>query len=270
MHAPKADRCWISRVVIIAVLASVLNLAQAWSKPCVATVGDWPFGPAEAVAAVGSTVYFGSGSALVVADVSIPDQPQILGSVGLGGKVSEIAVCGHLAAVLLADRGVSVVDVADPAAPVEVAFLPAGAESPFKGVALSDGRLCLLGSEGTLYVLDLSVPSEPIWEGTWQSPGSCLNVTMAGSLAYVAVDDLHAPGLYVLDLAEPAAPLEVGFAPFGVGSGSEVAAARTACSIEGLTVSGDEIYVAEGDCGFQVFQPLSPCADPSPVELLVR
>jgi hypothetical protein len=51
------------------------------------------------------------------------------------------------------------------------------------------------------------------------------------------------------------------------GALTEVATVRTDCPVEGLTVSGDEVYVAEGDCGFSVHRLLSPCAEPWMMEL---
>jgi hypothetical protein len=101
-------------------------------------------------------------------------------------------------------------------------------------------------------VIDASNPAAPTEVGVFEEwdPYDSV-VAISGHHALVALSDLDgvAPQeLHVIDLTDP-------------GDLIEVSTVRTDCPIEGLTVSGDGIYVAEGDCGFSVYRLLSPCAE---------
>ena len=105
--------------VVARVMISVCVLAvPALAQDCPELAGQWPYGPAHAVAVSGNYAYFGSGAALLVADVSIPAALHAVGDVTLPGVVRGVAVSGSYAYV--AGTGLHVVDVSTPSAPVEV------------------------------------------------------------------------------------------------------------------------------------------------------
>ena len=77
----------IMSAIVVGVLA-MTTLAQAERPPalaqdCPELVGRWPYGLAYAVAVSGSHAFFGSGTVLVVADVSNAAAPLAVGEVVL-------------------------------------------------------------------------------------------------------------------------------------------------------------------------------------------
>ncbi len=113
----------VSFVVITLCVLAVPALAQNCPEP----VSQWPYGPSWAVAVSGDYAYFGSNSALMVADVSNPEAPRAVGDVALPdtqyATVLGIAVSGGYAGVAGGDTGFRIVDVSNPSAPVEAGFV---------------------------------------------------------------------------------------------------------------------------------------------------
>ena len=62
-------------------------------------VGQWSHGPARGVASAGDHAFFGSGTVLHVADISVPEDPQILATLVLPGLVEEIVLDGEFACI---------------------------------------------------------------------------------------------------------------------------------------------------------------------------
>ena len=101
--------------------------------------------------------------------------------------------------------GLRVVDVSDPAAPLEVGFLdtPSRAES----VSAAGGYAYVADWASGLRVVDLS---NPVCTTRGRSPrdaGRAWGVAVAGDLAYVVG---WQSGLEVVDVSPPSAPVEVG------------------------------------------------------------
>ncbi len=106
--------------VVALVVMGVSVLAVPALADCPELVGRWPFGATHAVAVSGDHAYFGSGTALMVADVSDPSAPVVVGQVGLPDQVGDVAVSGGYAYVADGQWGLRVIDVRTPSAPVEV------------------------------------------------------------------------------------------------------------------------------------------------------
>jgi len=86
--------------------------------------------------------------------------------------------------------------------------------------------------------------------GALDTPGFVLDVEIAGGLAYVV--HTNPSGVRIIDLSNPAAPVEIGFIPADWGRGVEVV--------------GELAYVAQGSAGLQILQfgpeyPAYPCDD---------
>jgi len=108
-------------------------------------VGAWPFGPSSAVAL---------------------DSARDLAFVASGG-------------------GVYVLDVTDPARPVELSEA-IRTRGVVLGLGLRSNRLCVAANEAGLEIWDVSVPSGPSFMGRLDTPGQARGVAVAGSHAYVA------------------------------------------------------------------------------------
>lgn len=80
---------------------------------------------------------YGSGPTLLIADLSDPATPQVVGEVVLPGEVRGIAVSGDVAYIADDAEGLRVVDVATVAAPIEIGVF--NTPGNVLGVAVSGG-----------------------------------------------------------------------------------------------------------------------------------
>jgi hypothetical protein len=123
----------------------------------------------------------------------------------------------------------TIIDMSDPMAPVEIGFL--NTEGPAFGVAMADvapapsassgeasGRTYAYIAEGYrptdgeltgggLRVIDVSDPAAPAEAGFLDTPRQALSVAVAGPYAYVGDGDAR---WRVIDVSDPGAPVEVG------------------------------------------------------------
>jgi hypothetical protein len=90
------------------------------AQHCSDLVGQWSRGPSDAVAVSGDYVFFGSGPSMLIADVSQPAAPQVVGEITLFGEVKGIEVVADLAFVANGAGGLRVIDVSDPSMPIEL------------------------------------------------------------------------------------------------------------------------------------------------------
>ncbi len=116
-------------------LAAALMQQSAPADVAVDFIGQWG-GPSYAVAADGTHAYVGVGPRLVVLDIADPAHPALLGRTGvLGGVVRDIVLAGGYAYVAAGSAGLIVIDVSNPAAPVQVGAVDTAGDA--RGVALA-------------------------------------------------------------------------------------------------------------------------------------
>lgn len=230
------------RVVDVATPTAPVEIG-AWDSP----------GYAEGVAVAGNTVYLADGPyGLRVVDVSDPAHPTPVGSAYDMNYAFEVAVTDPsglrdpkgltFAYIAAAGAGLLVVDVSNPAHPLEVGMLDTPGYA--YGVAVS-GTLAYIadGWEG-IRLVNVSNPIAPTVVSTYKTPGWAFDVAVSGTMAYVADAFM---GLRVLDVADPAHPTELGgYEMTGGHAGSVVVAGNTA-------------YVADRNWGLRVLS----IADPS-------
>ncbi|UCH33003.1 MAG: carboxypeptidase regulatory-like domain-containing protein, partial [Armatimonadota bacterium] len=183
--------------------------------------------------------------------------------------------------------GLRVIDVSDPAAPLEVGFLDtpgtayhvavaggyayvadgasglrvidvSNAAAPVEvgschppdlayGIALASGYAYVADVYGRLRVIDVSDPAAPLEVGSCDTPGYTYGVAVADGYAYVA--DWF--GLTVVDTSNPAAPVEVGYLD-------------TPSLAVGVAVADGYAYVGDYNAGLRVIDITNPAA---PVEV---
>jgi hypothetical protein len=167
-------------VALLGIGVGVLAV-PALAQDCPELVGNWPAGDAFAVSVSGPTAYLGSGSTLVVVDVSYPTTPTFLGETPLAGVVNGVAVSGAYAYVAI-DQGLIVVDVSNPSAPIVVGSVdtPGAAQ----GVAVSFPYAYVASWNG-LFVADVSNPAAPVEVGRFAG-GTENGVAVSGPYVYVA------------------------------------------------------------------------------------
>jgi len=148
-----------------------------------------------------------------------------------------VAVVDTLAFVATGVTGLRIVNIADPAHPVEIGYYDTPGEG--FGVAVSGNYAYVADGGSGLRVVNITNPAAPTEVGHCDTPGYAWCVAVSGNYAYVASD-----GLRVVDITNPAAPSEVGFTPG---------------QAEGVAVSGNYAYVAGGaDVGLRVVNIANP------------
>lgn len=155
-----------------------------------------------AMSADGSVVYAGMGQTVVIVDASEPSQLTELGATSaLGGDVIDLAVEDHMLYAVVEGTGVTVIDVADPANPVQVSFYPLLWP---RSIAVNGDLVFVTGADG-LSILDVSRPDMAYQTARLVLPGYIYDVDVAGSYAYVAMEQ----GFHIVNVADPYHPIQV-------------------------------------------------------------
>jgi len=201
-------------------------------------------GPTTAVAVQGNYAYVGVGLRLIVLDVSNPITPtEVSSTTPFPYFVEDVVVSGTLVYVAAGGAGLRVVDVSDPAHPIEVGAW----DSPgyAEGVAVAGDIVYLADGPYGLRVIDVSDPAHPTPLGSAYDMNYAFEVAVAGGHAYIAA---AGAGLLVADVTDPAHPVEVG-------------ALDTPGYAYSVAVSGTLAYVADAWEGLRVVNvsnPVSP------------
>lgn len=188
----------------------------------VSLLGWWPFGPTLTVAADhGRSIGFASlGGAIVEADVSHPEQPQLIGNpVVTAGLVTRLKYDAtsqrlySLAKVAVAPNTylAEIWDAADPAQLVRLGQL----DSLYQAKDIEPaGNLVWLTNHDSLRGYDVTFPSQPRLIGTCALPDNGYGLAIGQEYAYV----LLGGGIAVVDIQNPANPSLVGTNPDVTGS----------------------------------------------------
>jgi len=199
---------------------------------------------------------------------------------------SGVVISGNFAYVTIRSSGLKVINISDPANPVEVGSC---ATSGAAYAVAVDGDYAYVadGSNG-LRVIDISVSSNPTVVGGYGEGVTYLGVTVSGDYAYVAAGG---DGLVVLDISNPVSPSLAGsrdasgYALETAISGNYAFVANSANgllvidisdptspdsvgtyatpdSAKGVVISGDRAFVAGCGSGLQIIDITDP-ASPS-------
>jgi hypothetical protein len=113
--------------------------------------------------------------------------------------------------------GVRIMDVSDHSNPHEVAFIPliTGATEFVEDVFAVGSYLYVttddyVAGDGALYIFDISDPSSPSPVSQTSGLGEPYGLFVEGDLAYVTSADSFADQLRIVDVSNPAAPVEIG------------------------------------------------------------
>jgi hypothetical protein len=162
-------------------------------------------------------------------------QLELLGRFNPQGYSLDVKVVDNLAYLVVGTKGLLIVDVTDPAHPVEV-----GSNSTRGYYAQSvtlDGTTAYVANRGEgLTILDVSDPMRPVEVGRLDTPGSVQAVALRDHLAVVAD---QRGGLQLVDVTRPTSPVLL--------RGLEMGGYAQAVWVEGAYA-----YVATGDSGLVV------------------
>ena len=162
--------------------------------------------------------YVAATGRLHIFDVSEPTQPVEIASIEPALEAFHVTVAGTNAYVVARGGTLTVVDVADPAAPVVAGNCSIeGTEFGVARVEVDGDYAYLLGQNPPLVVIDVSVPSNPsvvgVWEGNQEMWPAGLSVQ--GRYAFITAQSFNSTpnALYVVDVADPDNLQQVGFLP---------------------------------------------------------
>ncbi len=160
------------------------------------------------------------------------------------GYAQGVELVGDLAYVADYHRGLRIIDVSNPAFPVELG----GLRTPGYAVDVEvvDGLAYLAEYRSGLRIIDVSNPAFPVELGALETPWRAIGVDVVGDLAYVT----GIPALQIIDVSNPALPVELSIL-YAAGEGNDV------------EVVDDLAYVAAGRSGLRIIDvsnPTSPVA----------
>jgi hypothetical protein len=157
-------------------------------------------------------------------------QPQRTGSYYTGGTAHRTTVRGGLLFVADGPEGLKILDIGTPNNPVEIASVFSG---DARDVALIGDYALVADAESGMIVYDVTEPGSPIALATREFAGARRLVVQD---TLVAVSGNRGVGLY--DFSDPRHPALLG------GFQSEY--------VEGITIRGQYLYIAEGHRGLTV------------------
>jgi len=148
-------------------------------------------------------------SRLFIIDLTNPEQPKVISTVGLVFVTGLAAAEGYLYATfheMASNRdGLRIVAVTDPAHPRKAGRLYLNGAG--KGVAVHDGYAYVLTGDSGFTIIDVADPDAPRLAGQMDTPGETGNIAISGGTLYVT--EIH-HGLRLYDLGDPLVPVEVG------------------------------------------------------------
>jgi hypothetical protein len=205
------------RLVALVGFCVCVLATPALAQDCPELLGQWPDDDPNFVAVDEPYAYVGreSDSTFMVADISDPASPEVVGSLDFPSTVTDVAAAyGY---VLVAASDFFVVDVSTPSLPhIEGSLGLLYTEN----IAVSGQYAYLTYFFPTgLHIVDMSVPSSPAETGLVEIlfDGTFTDVVIAGEYAYLPwINQFGSPpsGLKVIDVHDPSAPFEAGSIDF--------------------------------------------------------
>jgi len=211
-------------------------------------------GNAEDIEIVASTAYIADASGgLRIVDVTDSANPREIGYYDTPGDTKSVAVpplatsaTGSVTQAptyaYLADgsRGLRILDVSDPGAPI----LVGSEESPgfVEDIVVNGSYAYLAAREQGMLVYDISDPTHPELFSYVDTPGHAVDITLSGSAAYIS--DFER-GLRVLLISDILNPVEVGFYD-------------TPDQVIDVAQAGTQAYVTDGQLGLWTLSTSDP------------
>ena len=153
---------------------------------------------------------------------------------------NKVTVAGNYAYVATGNTGLRIVDISQPAAPLEIGhcFTPGSTQD----VAVMGNYAYTANSSAGLRIIDISNPEAPFEVGYCSAFGSASGIKVSGGYAYIAAGD---SGLRIIDITDAHNPVEVGFCD-------------TPTQARDVAVAGNYAYIADYDDGLRVIDISNP------------
>lgn len=177
--------------------------------PCLEFVGASPYGPIRAATAVDNHMVYGNGRVVIVADLTDPSDPAVVGELVLGGRIQAIAAAGNIVAAVIKTLGVAVVDISDPASPTLIDTIPLYSTSDYSMITIVDGFIFASTNAALATIISIQNPAVPevvATVGPGEGPGS---IAVDHDILYVKT----AFSITTHWVVDPANPIEVASFP---------------------------------------------------------
>ena len=207
---------------------------------------DWTFD----VAVSGDYAYLADGGGLRIINVSVPSNLTEMGYCETPGSARGVAVSGNYAYIADDQSGLRIIDISTPSDPFEVGDVPGYAND----VAVSGDYAYVADYYNVLRVINIFDPEVPEELGQCDLPGHAYGVDVSGNYAYViyrAEVYMGPTGMDVIDISTPSNPEAIGSYNWS----------WSWYSVNEVVVSGDYVYVADGESGLR-FIDISTPSDP--------
>jgi hypothetical protein len=153
------------------------------------------------MALVGRLGYLADADTLIILDLSEPDFPIVVGSVGLSGLARRVVISEGFAYVTLGEAGVELIDVSFPITPQPLATVDTPGEAT--GVAVSR-NLVFIADGANLIVLNVSDPTQPRLLESFGVDGIIRDVRVEGETVYaIASFEAGTSQLFTISASNP-------------------------------------------------------------------
>lgn len=161
-----------------------------------------PPGLAKQVQIVDKIAYVAIGDQLQIVDITDSSNPVIKGT--YIGTVNYVTVVGSFAYVCGDASGLKVLDISNPAQPVEKGGFVTGA---VESITVAGNYAYVPDPVNGLQIIDITNPAQPTLKGTYKPSGAISDLTVVGNYAYLVNAEM---GLTILDITDPANPVVKG------------------------------------------------------------
>ena len=144
---------------------------------------------------------------LSIVNISNLEHPEEVGSYDTEGEAWGVDVLGGYAYIADGSEGLCIVNISDPEDPVEVAHLEIGGTA--KEVIINEGIAYIVTDK--LHIIDVRDRDNPEEIGSFEPDYRVASVTIHGEYAIACGVTIYHGGLSVVNIQDPADPLEVGY-----------------------------------------------------------
>ncbi len=224
---------------------SFLHILDATNPQNIFSKGYYDMGISDSrkIAVVGTLAYIAGGQGgFKILNVSIPSSPVLQTSVvTTPGSALEVVGAGSLAYAAGGYDGLQIIDISNPAVPVRRGSVSLGTFVSATGVALGGGRAFVAAGSAGVKVIDVNNPSAPQLLGTYPAYFATGVAYSDGLVFAVGDDNTYHPSLFIMNPANPTAPVLRGSLQLGTSGLSA-----------GIAVRGSFAYVADDVRGLRI------------------
>ena len=233
----------------------VYNIATPSAPVFVASIDSLAY--CEAIVISGQYAYIAAGSRSFIVDISNPAAPVAVSLMaGFGGYHQSINVRSGYVYICNYSVGISIVNVANPASPVNVKEVPAG-DRVAKIVFDGNYAYAAIGDLG-MSIFNVTNPASPVFVSTTPTAGRSRSVyygavTISGTPTghiFVA-NSTSANGVSGINVSNPASPTTAAFLP---------AATTPSGSAYTPFYANGKVYIAYGTAGLRIVDVSNPAA----------